>query len=364
MELKQRIMTALEREEPDAVPLWELAFNEPSIIGIARHFMDEKELPEPKLAMDMSDQERFKTLTALVTFIRELGVEGVTAIGLIPRERLSDTHMKDAMGVVHHLSQVGEPMPIQGPINDASDLKGFRIRKPEDPDFVMLDVLRSMLPDRAVAFDMQATFKLSWALRGAMEKLLVDYYINPGLVRDLARIVTDYCLEVVEKALDKGADFIVMDGDLAFNQGPIMSPAHYDEYIGPFHKQIVDLVHERGQKIIKHSDGNLKPLIPNLMQAGFDGIHPIQPQCMDIGEVKKEFGSRLCIMGNIDCSYLLVFKEPQDVRDAVKETISKAATGGGYILSSSNSIHPGVKPENYIAMVEAARDFGGYTPQA
>ena len=111
---------------------------------------------------------------------------------------------------------------------------------------------------------------------------------------------------------------------------------------------------------MKHSDGKLTPLLPALLNAGFDGIHPIQPQCMDIEEIKKDYGKKACIMGNIDCSFLLVYDSPEDVRKSVKETIAKAAPGGGYIISSSNSIHPGCKPENYIAMVEAAKKYGRY----
>jgi uroporphyrinogen decarboxylase len=81
---------------------------------------------------------------------------------------------------------------------------------------------------------------------------------------------------------------------------------------------------------------------------------------MDIGETKREFGRRTCLIGNIDCSFLLVFGNPGEVRQSVKETIAEAAPGGGYIISSSNSIHPGCKPENYLAMVEAAREYGRY----
>jgi uroporphyrinogen decarboxylase len=95
-------------------------------------------------------------------------------------------------------------------------------------------------------------------------------------------------------------------------------------------------------------------------EAGFDGFHPVQPQCMDIGKVKAEYKDRLCILGNIDCMYLLPFGSEEEVEQSVKETIAAAAPGGGYVISSSNSIHPGCKPENYIAMVKAARKYGDY----
>ena len=357
---RERIHTALKLGQPDMVPIWEQAYNESSIIGIAKFFLADEMLPEPKLNMDMNDAERSQLLNGLLTFVRELDLDGVTAVSLAPRERLDKKHMRDALGVVYHLSEFGEPYPMDGPIREPEDLKDFRMRPPHDADFFMLDLLRATFPDKAVAYHMPATFKLSWTLRGSMERFLMDYILDPKLVHDLARLVTDYCFEVIDKAFAKGADFIICEGDLAHNPGPLMSPAHYEEFIGPYHKEICDHVHKRDGKIVKHSDGNLTPLIPGLLTAGFDGIHPIQPQCMDIGHTKRAFGKLTCLLGNIDCSYLLVFGSPDEVRESVKETIAKAAPGGGYIISSSNSIHPGCKPENYLAMVEAARTYGRY----
>ena len=357
---KERIEAALELKQPDVVPIWEMAYNESSIIGIAKYFVEAQDLPEPKLMMDMSDKERAQVLGALIAFVRELDLDGVTAVSLAPRERVDKQHIRDAIGVVYHLSEFGEPYPVDGPIQQRSDLQGFSLRSPVDADFLMLDVLRSTFPEKSIAYHMPATFKLSWTLRGSMEKLLMDYVLDPELVHDLARLVTDYCFLLIDRAFEKGADFIACEGDLAHNPAPLMSPKHYDEFIGPYHKEICDRVHAKGGRIIKHSDGNLLRLVPALLDAGFDGIHPIQPQCMDIGQMKEDFGKRTCLLGNIDCGFLLVQGTPEEVRQSVKETIAQAAPGGGYIISSSNSIHPGCKPENYLAMVEAAREYGHY----
>jgi uroporphyrinogen decarboxylase len=345
---RERIMTALNRGQADRVPVWEMAFNNEPLFGIAAHYTDVKKLPQPK------------GINALIVIARELDLDGITAMTSAPWEQVDGPYLKDALGVVYRRSEHGAPYPVDGPIKEPADLKGFRMRQPQDSDFMMLDILRSEFPDRAIAFHMPATFKLSWSLMGSMEELFLKYILDPDFVQEMARLVTDYCLEIVDVAFKKGADFIACEGDLAQNQGSIMSPAHYDEYIGPYHKELCDRVHQNDGKIIKHSDGNLTPLIPALLDAGFDGIHPIQPQNMDIGETKREFGGQACILGNIDCSFLLVFDTPEDVRKSVKETITAAAPGGGYIISSSNSIHPGCKPENYIAMVEAAHEYGQY----
>jgi uroporphyrinogen decarboxylase len=164
----------------------------------------------------------------------------------------------------------------------------------------------------------------------------------------------------VGMAAEAGADVVVLEGDLSFNTNTLMSPDQYRRFLKPFHSEVVRSAHEQGLKIIKHSDGNLWPILDDLLEAGFDGIHPIQPQSMDIKEVKAHLAGRAAVLGNIDCSFLLPFGSEQEVEETVRTTIRDAAPGGGYIISSSNSIHPGVKPENYIAMVKAARRYGAY----
>ena len=193
-----------------------------------------------------------------------------------------------------------------------------------------------------------------------MENLLFDYALEPRLVHRMAEITTEFNLAAIDYAASIGIDAIAVEGDLAGSTNLIMSPGDFKKYIKPYLIRIVDHAHKKGLMIIKHSDGNIWPILDDLVETGFDGIHPIQPQCMDIGEVKKHLGDRACIIGNIDCQELLPEGTPDEVDKAVKDTIEIAAPGGGYIISSSNSIHPGVKPENYIAMVEAVHKYGKY----
>jgi uroporphyrinogen decarboxylase len=81
---------------------------------------------------------------------------------------------------------------------------------------------------------------------------------------------------------------------------------------------------------------------------------------MDIAEVKRRYGDRVCLIGNIDCGELLSWGTPQQVTRTVRDTIRQAAPGGGYIMSSSNTIHSSVKPENYRAMIAATHHYGTY----
>ena len=156
------------------------------------------------------------------------------------------------------------------------------------------------------------------------------------------------------------AAFLLMEGDVAANKGPIFSPAHFREYVKPYYAEIVAAAHECGLPIVKHSDGNMWPLVEDLVEVGFDGYNPIQPQCMEIAEAKERLGDRVCLVGNIDCMELLVYGSEDEVAANVRETIDIAAPGGGFVLSSSNSIHSDVRPENYLAMVRAALEHGAY----
>ncbi len=356
---KERMIEAFSLREPDRVPVWEMAFNEESIIKLGRFFTDD--VPPMKSAQKMNMEEKVKLLNTLFTVARELELDGITSITLLGTEPVDDRHVKDGWGRIIRISEEGESTSVGGPVSGPGDLKGLNLYHPQQSDLIMLMAAKGNLGDDiAQTFVQPGPFRESWTFLGSMEKLLYYYIKDPQFVHDLARIATDYILEVIDMAVDLGVDIIALDGDLAFNQTTLMSPAQYQEFVFPYHKEIVEHVHGASKLILKHSDGNMWPILDGITEAGFDGFHPVQPQCMEIGEVKEKYGDRLCILGNIDCTYLLPFGSEEEVEKAVKETIEIAAPGGGYVISSSNSIHPGCKPENYIAMVKAAHEYGGY----
>jgi uroporphyrinogen decarboxylase len=358
---RERILTALELGQADRVPHFELAYNEPSIIGIAKHFTNE--LPPEKPATDMTPEELLMIFQALGLIIEELDVDGMTARILEQGEEIGDDSFKDSWGIVYKRNPFGLAFPMEGPIKSASDLKGFKPpRFDPDTDLMMLNMVKGRFGDeRAVLFSTHDCFRLSWGLRGGLEELLVDYIDNPQLVHDLARMSVEYHKEIVAGVLEAGADGVIFEDDLAFNTNTMMSPAQFDEFIGPYLKELVDVAHEKGGKALKHTDGNLWPILDRFVDIGLDGIHPLQPQGgMDLKKVKQHCGDKICLLGNIDCGELLPNGTEEEVEQAVKQAIEDAGPGGGYIISSSNTIHPGCKPENYIAMVRATHKYGKY----
>ena len=114
-------------------------------------------------------------------------------------------------------------------------------------------------------------------------------------------------------------------------------------------------------ELSSHTDGNIWKIFDLIIETGIDGIHPIDPMAdMDLGEAKAKYGKKICLMGNVNCGSTLSWGTIEEVRQEVKDCIRKAGYGGGYICASSNSIHSGVKPENYVAMVKAIREYGRY----
>jgi uroporphyrinogen decarboxylase len=294
--------------------------------------------------------------------MKELGMDGAFyqySTGLTP---LNAEWARDKYGRLFRLSGHGMPMIAQGPIEEVSDVRGYDMAsKLRLDDLANIEYLMNLMDqDGMVILDVNDPFQESWLLRGSMESYLLDYFERPGLVHDLGRIVTDYAVRVIDLAAELGIEAVIVGGDLAGETTTLISPAHYREFVRPYQQELVDHAHRRGMMIIKHTDGNAWPILDDLVEIGFDGFNPVQPQCMDIGEVKDHLAGRMSIIGNIDCRHLLPAGTPEEVEATVKETIAVAAPGGGYVLASSNSLHPDCKPENIVAMVQAAHKYGVY----
>jgi len=333
-----RMLTALDLREPDRIPIWELIINEPVIAALAGSVSKED-------------------------FYESEGLDGISVFEDVRRVQVIDpATYRDEWGILWRIEPSGLAYPSGGPIKLPEDLDTY---SPPDPDAEhrlqsLERAVKRFKGTRAVVFACHEGFEFSHYLRG-MRRLLLDYYRNPRLARRLARIVTDYKKKVIARAIDLGADVVLTGDDYCNRNGPLMSVAHFEKFVLPYLRETVAVARRRGIPYIKHTDGNIWPIFEQLVNAGITAIDPLEPAAgMDIGEVKERYGDRICLIGNIDCGELLSWRFPRDVADSVRETVARAGPGGGYILSSSNSIHPAVKPENYRAMVQAARRYGKY----
>lgn len=196
---------------------------------------------------------------------------------------------------------------------------------------------------------------------GALDTIRKFYFDRDGITAECSEM-TKRAVEVAKTWVDEGVE-IIRGGldDMAAKEGPYLPPRMYDEIIFPHLRVLVGEVHKAGGKILVHSDGDLRLILDGLVDTGIDALHSIDPSAgMDIGWVKEVFGDRICLFGNVDCAWVLTRLGPTDVSLETRRCITKASPGGGHVLCSSNVIHKAVPRENALAMIEAGRKYGVY----
>ena len=183
---------------------------------------------------------------------------------------------------------------------------------------------------------------------------------DPEFVRCMVRYYEALYLAAVHAAADAGLPGFVYSDDMGHKTGPQTSPRVLDEFFGPSLRRIADEAHRRGLKIIIHSCGNVYQLLDLFADWGFDGVHSLEPTAgIDLAEVKRRVGAKMCVFGNLDIAHLLSHGTRQEVEEAVKAALRAAAQDGGFIMAMTNS-HHAVKVENTRWMIEFTRRYGSY----
>jgi uroporphyrinogen decarboxylase len=189
-----------------------------------------------------------------------------------------------------------------------------------------------------------------------LEEFLMRFMTDPAFVTRAIDVHTKATIMQQNALLDIGCDAVMPGSDYCGTTGPMMSPGHFREFILPALKKLCDETHKRGKYLIKHTDGNTWKILPMMIEAGIDGWQGIQPSIgMDLAKLKEMYGDSLCFFGGVDCA-TLVSGSPEDVSDEVRYAIRHAGQKGGLVLVSSNTLMVGVKYENYLAMLNAARE--------
>jgi uroporphyrinogen decarboxylase len=356
---KERILTALRIRQPDRVPLYIHGINEAPIIGIGKHLTDG--LPESTDFYEMNDAEKMKLVDTLFLIHEEFGIDGFSAFEIGHETPADLSRVQDDWGIVYVRNPHGLPVAKVHPVKIRDDLARYQPPEPKREHFLLLDLARDRFKGRKALFWlMRGAFVRSWRLVG-MENLMVQLHSDPQFVHRTVALVTDYNLKQLDMLVEAGLDVLVVEDDIAGTHTPLISPEHFSEFINPYNQKLVERAHQLGLKVVCHSDGNLWSLLDTLLETGYDGLNPLEPQAgMDLKKIKAYCGRRICLLGNIDCMGLLPDGTAAQVEAAVRKAIEDAAPGGGYILCSSNSLHPGVNPENCIAMFEATKKYGLY----
>lgn len=224
-----------------------------------------------------------------------------------------------------------------------------------------LETIGGCLPsDMKLLVQLGYLFMGAWQLMG-FETFCFNLKDDPQLVKDVIDRLAESQLEVLEILLAYDAVGTVwMPDDLCYNSGPMVAPKVYRTLVFPWYKRIVDRCHQAGLPVGLHSDGDLTRLLPDLVECGFDAIHPFEPPMNDIVAVKREWGDRIAVAGNIDLKRTLCEGTPEDVDAEVRVKAAALAPGGGWLLGSSNSIPDFVPLENYRALLRASFRYGRY----
>lgn len=326
MDSRTRVVTALKGGTPDRVPIAEWSIHTAVIeaLGCKSHF----------------------------ELIDRYSLDGVT---IFPDEHKSwidrDTYV-DEWGVTKRQTGEDISMPVSEPLATPADLLSYVPPSPlAEHHFRTLDqAVERFGGKKAIFFQCRDVFSIPRYLRGT-EQILEDTLLEPALVADLVELSLAYNIQQAREALRRGADVILLSDDYAYNNGPLFSPAVFDRCFRDGLGTMVAAVHAVGGLVVKHSDGNLMPLLDAIVSTGIDALDPIDPLGgMSIARVRRRY-PKLPLKGGVPLADLAT-------GDALKVTTEalrclEESGGYGYILSSSNSITGVVKPENFLAMLQA-----------
>jgi uroporphyrinogen decarboxylase len=160
--------------------------------------------------------------------------------------------------------------------------------------------------------------------------------------------------------IEAGAECLTMCADYCFNDGPFLSPNMFAEFVTPYLHRLIEGHRNNGAYVIKHTDGNIMPILDQLVSCRPHALHSVDPQAkVSLAEVKKLVGDKVCLAGNVNCG-LLQTGTDEEVRADVMRALRDGMPGGGYIFCTSNVAFKGMPPERYQMMLDLRQKYGRY----
>ena len=306
---RERMIAALNREIPDRVPTFELEFQLTEELMGRKHLCEEdlKGLPENDIRRKLKDYAAF-----LIEMYEILEHDAICL------HYLSTEHISDVIGYIHELS--GDE---------------FMIMAHGDGTLA--------IPDG-----------------DGMVELSLALYETPDELHRRCRKMADDAIARNNYLMDRGIDGFILCSDYCFNQGPFLSPAMFAEFIAPYLKEIIAAIRARGRYAIKHTDGNIMPIIDQLADCRPHALHSLDPMAgVDIRTVKEQYGDRLALCGNVHCAAMQTGTE-QDVIDSAEYCLKYGKPGGGYIYCTSNIPFRGLPLERYRLVLDVWKKHREY----
>ncbi|RJP25787.1 MAG: hypothetical protein C4520_01840 [Candidatus Abyssobacteria bacterium SURF_5] len=328
---KERVRAALNFEETDIVP-YDVIF-EPEV--------------DDKLTEYYGSRDWENRIEQHIMFV------GYPVFGL--PELLDDRHVKDEYGCVWDFS--ARPLHLVSPPLKEPGLAGY------DFDAVQRTVLESLdegsaellIRENSDKFILgQINFGLwerSWTLRG-FENALIDTVLNTSFYEELLDRILEMHLAMVDRLCQFPIDAVFFGDDWGDQRGVIFGPERWRKLFKDRTQKLYERAHLFGKLAITHCCGNVFEIIPDMIEMGLDALESLQPEAMDVYEIKRRYGKNLRLWGGLGTQQLLPFGSPRDVRREIRRLASEMGTGGGYILAPAKPIMQEVPVENAVAVIE------------
>ena len=378
---RERVLAAINHEEPDRVPIVMGVSNATGIkmktyqgikklIGVEAP--DEYIYEWPELGTARIDEA---TLRRLHSDVR--GVWDVEPASIRERNQKREPHNPciDSWGSGQKEIEPGVWYPGVHPMSEAKtldDIEAYPWPDMSDPTRIahVKDAAKSLAEQNEYAilatpwllFPLERAF----AMQG-MDTFLMNMALYPEFAEALLRKIAEVCKSLMGPFLAELAehvDIIKIGDDLGTQESLLMSPKMYRQILKPIHADYVQFIKERTHaKVFFHTDGDVFPLIEDFIEIGIDILNPIQTSAgkmSDLGALKQRFGKNIVFCGAIDTHRVLPHGTPEEVRQEVHRAIQELGPEGGYMVSSVHTIMNDVPPENVLAMVDAVEELGNY----
>ena len=342
---RDRVLTTLEFEEPDCVPLTDHIYMPKSLEGI---------LGKPGVRIDTPKE-----------YIKVHHVLGLDLIAAFPAgfslTQVNKNEFVDEWGIKWRDSD-GMPWYVDGTLKKPEDIDSLTIPDPSEAKWYepAKEIVRLAKEDLAIGAVVEGPFTRSWIPMG-FQTFVKMLYTNPSLVNKFTDKVTRFFTELGKGFIDLGIEIIWMPDDMGYVNGPMMSPKLFHKFTFPYLKRMVNTFRKRGAKTLMHNDGQIMPIMDDLVEAGINGIHPLERAAgMSLETMKEKYSDKLTLIGNVNSKTVLQYGPFNMIKKQVLECLRMAAPGGGYILASDHSIHEGIPSANVKFMFETAKRFGKY----
>lgn len=355
---RERVMTALNHERPDRCPMQvsftpEFAERVRSDMGIdagALHnphgggntYLLERELGEDMLLTSVGWANSYYATQDLSaddeTYIDEWGVG------------FQNAPYETPFGTGAYTEIVGHPLAEDAAI-DSYD--------PPDPNRPELYTAARQMIDAfqdeywIVGVTVTTVFETAWALRG-LDRILIDMATNADYVDRLLNISHRYHLAAARRLVEMGVDMIWIGDDVGAQNRMMISPDMWRRFLRPKMAEFVSQIKAINPKLVVayHSDGNIEPIVDDLIDVGIDVLNPVQPRSMDPAALKRRYGKKLCFWGTIDEQHTLPFGSPADVEAEVRTRLETVGKNGGLIIGPTHHVQLDTPMENFRAMID------------